>query len=178
MPDSDTEQKPSSSVRRRTTTRSRKSYASRLSGSSFKGRFSSSSPLSDDGTGTGARGRTTSGSDKSDGGVSSSSSTLSSNSSSLPGGYGSLHHPSNPQSGRSSLNRIASAASNFQTYAARYIESIRPKSWGNRTGGNGGSGGGGNLSGNHLQAPLPHRPWGRVSWGRELQARLGGGGGI
>lgn len=41
---------------------------------------------------------------------------------------------------KSSLNRIANSASNFQTYASRYIESIRPKSWGK-------SGGSSNLLG-------------------------------
>ena len=68
-------------------------YAARLSGGSFKGRFSnhshgSSSKEKEEGSGSG-------------------------------------HSP------RSSLNhRIAHGASNFQSYASRYIESIRPKSWG------------------------------------------------
>ncbi len=44
-----------------------------------------------------------------------------------------------PRSPTSGLNRIASSASNFQSYASRYLDSIRrPKSWGNRNNSNGG----------------------------------------
>lgn len=68
-------------------------YAARLSGGSFKGRFSNHS-----------HGSTSKEKEE---------------------GSGSGHSP------RSSLNhRIAHGASNFQSYASRYIESIRPKSWG------------------------------------------------
>lgn len=88
-----------------------------------------------------------------------SSSSLSSTSSSLTQAsvQGGL---SSAGSSRSSLNRIASSASNIQSYASRYIESIRPKSWGKTStslggGGGGGSGGGTGIgaSGNTLCAP-------------------------
>lgn len=100
----------------------------RLSGGSFKGRFvggggssiasSTSNPTSP--TYQPSKERYASGG---------SSSSLSSTSSSLTqaSAHGGL---SSAGSSRSSLNRIASSASNIQSYASRYIESIRPKSWG------------------------------------------------
>ena len=56
-------------------------------------------------------------------------------SSSLSSTSSSLATSSTASTSRSSggLNRIASgAATSFQNYASRYIDSIRPKSWGNR----------------------------------------------
>ena len=110
-------------------------YASRLSGGSFKGRFASASHHFKDRNAFG---------DRTSGG--SSSSLSSTSSSAISGPISGAGTGSSAGSSRSSLNRIASSASNFQTYASRYIESIRPKSWGNKTGT-------GTGSGNSLAAP-------------------------
>lgn len=116
-------------------------HPGRLSGGSFKGRFiSATSPHanwakerfhSGDRSGTAASGGSSSS-------ISSSSSSALSVPVTSPTAVG-----NSPGTSRSSLNRIASSASNFQTYASRYIESIRPKSWGKT-----------NSSGNLLSAPV------------------------
>ncbi len=57
------------------------------------------------------------------------------------------NHPPPPPRSPTGLNRIASSASNFQSYASRYLDSIRrPRSWGNRNSGNSGRGSANSLS--------------------------------
>lgn len=111
-----------------------KARSLKLSGGSFKGRFPSSSSAGD----AGSRNR-----DRTylSGSGASSSSSLSSTSSSMTqasgGGAdssrGTMTSAATTPKPPSGLNRIASSASNIQSYATRYIESIRPKSWGRTT---------------------------------------------